>query len=306
MSNPQVRYRYRSFFWPALLILIGIFALLVNSNLIPVDRLYRLGDLWPLILVVIGLELIVRRALQGVAGEIAAALIVLIAAGGAVAYVATGAAIPGGTHSLDSSQPIENIQQAALQIDVGGATLKIHGSSSLGDTLYQAHIDYSGPAPTVNLDRSSGQLRISQNSSNFTFFQDRRFALDLQISTQVPWTISANSGAVTDTFDLSTVRVGSIELNTGASQENITLGPPSGTVPITINGGALTVHIHRPSGTAASVDVSGGVVNLSADGQEHHAIGSASWSSGSAADSYRIHVSGGACTVTIDTSSPGA
>src|SRR5207247_1651916 len=79
-------YRYRSFFWPALLILAGVVALLVNTGQIPVERLARIIDLWPLILVVIGLELIVRRTVHGVAGDVAAALLVLLARGGAVGH----------------------------------------------------------------------------------------------------------------------------------------------------------------------------------------------------------------------------
>src|SRR5438309_571558 len=38
-------YRYRSFLWPAILILAGVVALLVNTGRIPVDRLYQLVNL---------------------------------------------------------------------------------------------------------------------------------------------------------------------------------------------------------------------------------------------------------------------
>ena len=50
-------YRSRSFFWPAVLILAGIVALLVNTGQIPVDRLAQLVDLWPLILVGVNLHI---------------------------------------------------------------------------------------------------------------------------------------------------------------------------------------------------------------------------------------------------------
>jgi hypothetical protein len=78
-------------------------------------------------------------------------------------------------------------------------------------------------------------------------------------------------------------------------------------VPVEINGGALTVRIHRPSGTEASVEVSGGAVNLSADGKNMHAVGHLSYDSAGlpgALNSYRIEVNGGACTVTLDTATP--
>ncbi|MDQ2943225.1 MAG: hypothetical protein M3R21_06085, partial [Candidatus Dormibacteraeota bacterium] len=96
---------------------------------------------------------------------------------------------------------------------------------------------------------------------------------------------------------------------TGSSREEITLGKPSGVVPISINGGALTVHIHRPAATSAAVRVSGGAVSLDGDGEHHRGIGSLSWQSteySGAADAYRVEVNGGACNVTIDSSGPSA
>ncbi|HEV2035190.1 MAG TPA: DUF5668 domain-containing protein [Candidatus Dormibacteraeota bacterium] len=296
--------RYRSFFWPAVLILIGVIALLGEAGAISGDRLYRLLDLWPLILIVIGLVLISCRALHGRAADLAAALIGLVAAGGAVAYVAAGPPLPSGTQTLNTSDKVGNLSQATLHVDAGAATMTVEGNGALGADLYRAHIEYSGAKPIVSLDRSTGDLRISQNNA-FGFFGSRQLMVDLQVSSAVPWNFSINSGAARDTLKLSTVKVGSIDLNTGASHDDITLGAPTGVVPISINGGALTVHLHRPSGTEASVHVSGGAVSLSADGQESHGVGDQSWLSSASSGSvgtYRVEVSGGACTVTMDTS----
>ena len=73
---------------------------------------------------------------------------------------------------------------------------------------------------------------------------------------------------------------------------------------ITINGGAVTVHLHRPPGAAASVNVSGGAVSLEFDGHQNHAIGTLQESTGTETDTYRVDVSGGACTVTMDVAAP--
>lgn len=300
MNKP---YRYRSMFWPAILILVGLLALLVNTNAIPTDRLYQLLDLWPVILVVIGLEIILRRGMQGVAGDVAAALVVLLAIGGAVAYIAV-APNPGTTQSFDASGPLGSLDQASLEIDGGGLTITIAGSADLGSDLYRAHISYRGPRPEATLDTSSGKLVISQpDAQTLSLFRDRQFTVDLKLNPGIPWTFVENSGATSDKLDFSTLHVGSIDISTGASHDDITLGPASGIVPVNVNGGALTVEVHRPSGTAASVTVSGGAVNLNADGHQYHAIGDASYSTsdfGSASDGYRISVNGGACTVTLD------
>jgi hypothetical protein len=303
-----MRTHYRSFFWPLILIVIGLIALLVDLNVISADRLYRLADLWPLILIVIGLELIARRALRGVAVDVATALILLIAAGAAVGYVSVGPAIPAGTQTLDASDQIGNLSTATLQVDVGAVNMTVTGNSSLGSDLYRAHIQYSGPKPTVTLDKSSGTLRIAQEGG-FAIFGDRHFVIDLQINPAATWGFIVHSGAATDTFNLTAVKVGSIQLSTGAGREDITLGPPKGIVLIRMNGGALTVRIHRPSGTEVSAHVTGGAVNLTVDGHHEGGVGSLSVQTdgfASATDAYRIEVNGGASSVTVDTNTPAA
>jgi hypothetical protein len=295
--------RYRSYFWPAVLILIGVVAFLVNSGVISTDRLSLLFDLWPVILIVIGLELLARRAVPGQNGDVAAVLIVLLAVGGAIAYIAL-APNPTTSGKVDSHAPLGNLDHASLEIDAGAANITVTGTSALEGDLYHATISYSGPKPEISLDRSNGSLTISQGNSEFGVFQTRRFTMDLQINSSVPWTISSNGGASTETFNLAAVPLKSMDINTGASRENITLGAPSGVVPITLNGGALTVNLHRLAGTGASVSVSGGAVSLTFDGRQSHAIGNLQESTGSRTDMYRVEVSGGACTVTMDTTAP--
>jgi hypothetical protein len=297
--------RYRSVFWPAILILVGVFALLINSGLVRAERLDRLADLWPLILIVIGLELVVRRAIKGPTAEIAAVLVVLVAIVGAAAYVALGPAIPTGTQTLDTAAKVGSIEHASVRVDVGAASITMQGSASLGGDLFRAHIEYSGRQPEVGLDGATGEVHISQSNTSGFFFQNRRFVLSLQLNASVPWKITVNSGASSDTFNLSSLHVTSIEVNTGASHETINVGTPSGTVPVTINGGALTVNAHRAHGVAASVAVSGGAVNLSFDGRQSHAVGTLNAQTSdydSAADRYQFQINGGACNVTVDQS----
>jgi hypothetical protein len=83
---------------------------------------------------------------------------------------------------------------------------------------------------------------------------------------------------------------------------DITLGKPVGIVPISINGGALTVHLHRPPGSGASVMVSGGAVSLDFDNKHSRTVGSVTESTQAGPDMYKVEISGGACTVTMDAS----
>jgi cell wall-active antibiotic response 4TMS protein YvqF len=300
--------RHRSFFWPAVLILAGIVALLVNLGVFPVERLILLVNLWPLILIVVGLEIIVRRGFQGAAADVAAALVVVLAVAGAAAYLAINPS-PTATSKLDVSAPVGQLHQASLEVNVGSASIDVSAGPDLGSLLYRAHIEYPGPKPDVTFDRSTGALRISQNT-NFPFaFANGRFILSVQLNEEASWAVSENTGASRDTINLPHVKVSAITVNTGASSEDMTLGPPTGIVPVEINGGALTVHVHRPSGTEVSVRVSGGADSLDVDGHNQHGIGDLAYDSSGfsgASDAYRIRVNGGACTVTLDTSTGSA
>jgi hypothetical protein len=291
-------YRYRSFFWPAVLILVGLIALLVNTGQIGVDKLYQLLDLWPLILILIGVELVIRRTVRGIAGDVATALIVVLAIVFAAVYVAA-APNPSATQVLNASSATGSLERASVEINAGAATVNISDGADLGPNLYRAHIEFTGPKPEVAL--SGGTLRIDQAASHGFAFQSRRFELNLQLNPSAAWTITQNTGAATDTINVPRLHIAAITLSTGASRDEITLGPPSGIVPVKISGGALTVRVHRPGGTKASIDVSGGAVSLDADGHSFRAIGRVGYQSGdSGADAYAIHVNGGACTVTLD------
>ena len=290
-------YRYRSYFWPAVLILAGVIALLVNTGRIPVERLGLLVALWPLILIVIGLELIVRRNLHGVAGDVAAALIVLLAIAGAAGYV-VGAPIPRATQTLDSSADLGRVHQATLQINVGAANMTLGGTT---DKLYTAHIEYNGTQPRVQFDPDGGILSIDQPSQGFAPFQGSALKLNLDLNTSVDWSIQVNTGAIRSTMNLAQVHVTSLQINSGASTDDITLGPTSQVVEVKINGGAVTARVHRPAGTDVKVDVSGAFVNLVVDGTSYHAIGNAGNDTELGASGYQVRVSGAACTVTVDT-----
>jgi hypothetical protein len=299
--------RYRSYFWPAVLILVGLIALLVNTGWISADRLIQLFDLWPVILIVIGLEVIVRRSMRSAAGDVAAVLIVLLAVAGAAVYVVA-APNPSTSHTLDTHSPMSGVEHASLEIDAGSANITVSGSTALEGDLYRAHIEYSGSKPGVSFDQPTGLVRISQSGGNLPFFQSRRLVVDVKLNQQVSWSITENSGATTSTMNLAGVQVGSINVNTGASRSEIALGEPSGIVPVTINGGSLTVRLHRPQGTGASVAISGGAVTLTADGKQMHAIGNLTFQSKDFAtegNGYRVEINGGACRVTIDTASSG-
>src|SRR6266851_2427098 len=140
----EVVMRNRSYFWPATLILTGVLALVAETGAISGERLLRLADLWPLILIVIGLELLNRRVLQGPRRDLATALIVLLAVGGAVAYVAVRGPVSDATQTMNTSDAVGILNEATLDVDASAMTMTVAGSDSLGSDLYRAGVHVEG------------------------------------------------------------------------------------------------------------------------------------------------------------------
>lgn len=294
--------RYRGLVLPGLLILVGAVALAANLSLLQWDSLYRLLDLWPVVLVLLGAELVLRGiASRRVASAIGLTLILLTAVG-AIAYVALAPPIPTGGQVLDSSEPVSGLTAAALDLSFGAADVTIHGES-LGDTLFKSHIEYGNRKPGVSFERSSGTLMIADNQGFGLFFgPPGRRRVDVALDSSLPWSIDVAGGASHVTLALGGVPVKDVNLSGGANNITLTLGPPSGTVAVDVSGGASSVTIHRPAGVAIRVDASGGANSVRLDNRRLAGFGDSSAQTpgyDAATDRYAISVSGGASNVSV-------
>jgi hypothetical protein len=257
-----------SVFWGGVLVILGVLFLLANTGVL--DNV-KWNYVWPVLLIALGGWLIIGR----------------IGPGGASADV-------------DSADARETLTKARLELAVGSGRVHVR-TAALGDQLYRVHIEHGGSAPEVRLDRNSGTVRISQR---LDWFGPRRLRIDAQLTEAIPWEVGCSTGAIRGEFDFSTTELTAFECRTGASQLDLHLAAPKGNVPIRIEGGALTVKIVRPAGSAIRVQASGGAVQIRADGSRLDGIGTRDWRSNefdAAVDGYDVTVQGGALNVNVST-----
>jgi cell wall-active antibiotic response 4TMS protein YvqF len=296
---------YARSFWSVALIAVGALFLIGNLGYLNGWQFDRLGELWPLILVLIGAEILITRSLPRQTAAAVGAVVAILAVLGAALYVGLGPTIPVGTVGSSASAPVGNLQQAALDLSVGGATVTVNTDVVSGQ-LYSARFHASSSDRTVaTVDRSTGVVRVELQNRTFLFGPSGGRTIDLSLSDQVPWSITINGGATQQTLDLSNLKLARLSINGGAQQITLILPVASGTVPIELNGGAANLTIHRPAGTEASLTMSGGVNDFTADGNHQSSLaGDMDWQSSGyavATNQYNIRVSGGANHVTIDT-----
>jgi len=302
-------YRNRSLLFPLLLIAIGIIVLLANVGVITSDALLRLGDLWPLLLVILGLQLILNHTLprqQATLIGLGATVVIVIAA---LAYATLAPATNFRTRQANFSDRLAGLTAATLDLSYSGATVDIQGGTNLGDSLYQAHVEYPGTddPPTISLDHESGTLAIGERSgfSPLRLFGAARRHAVITLTDRIPWTIKISGGAANAHLDLRRLPLAKVEISGGASRLDAQLPSPKGTVLIDMSGSVSNLTLRAPTGAQWRVAVSGGVSGLRINGSSYAAIGGdfEQQSPGyvSASDRFDIEISGGASHVDVRT-----
>jgi len=300
--------RNRGLLFPLILIAIGVIVLLANTGVLSRDALERLGDLWPLLLVILGMQLILNHTLprrQATLIGLAVAAVLVIAA---VAYATLAPATSVGTQRADATAQTGGLTAATLDLNYSAASVDVT-AGSLGDTLYRVHVDYPGGEnpPTINLDRESGKLEIRESASfsPFHLFGSNRRHLALILTDRIPWTIQLGGGAANLSLDLRHLQLTELDISGGANQVEAQLPAPKGTVRIDVSGGASNLTLRAPAETEWRVGVSGGASAMTINGSTSGTLGGdferQSSRYASATNRYDIQISGGASHVDFKT-----
>jgi len=295
--------RYRGIGLPVLLVAAGLVALLANLGAIEWSQLLRLFDLWPLLLIVLGVELILRRAASPPVATGLGAAVAIVAVVAAIAYVAAGPVAQFGEHTGTASAPLSSAETGRLTVSGGGVQFNARLGDA-GDNLYRAtYRNPSGQDPTF--DNGSGTVGVHYEGSRQIFGSVGPRTLDMTLSSSVAWTLTLSGGGFSANIDLHDGQLKAISLEGGGINLTAHLPQPRGTVPISVSGGGINAVLHRPAGVEARVTVSGGGSAIDADGTHRSALaGDATWTSSgydSAVDRYDVRVSGGGTHVSVDT-----
>lgn len=295
--------RYRGFLLPVVLIVVGLLFLLDNLGWLSSDALLRLASLWPLLLVIAGIQVIANHTLDRRTARTTGLAVTALSLAGAVAYAALGPTQPLGSEHAHASERLSGLTSGTLSLDFAG-TVQIN-QSALGDTMFQADINYPNgdSAPDVSLDRSNGTVSIQgSQGAFFPFFRAGRRQIVITLNDRIPWALEIGGGAASIRLDISELRLTRLELSGGASSVDATMPAPSGTVPIDVSGGASHISMRGPR-AAWRIQVSGGATSVDIDGNSFGSLGGDVSRQSSdydrATNRYAIQVSGGASHISF-------
>lgn len=266
MQNPQ---RYRSFFWPIVLIGVGAIWLLVNLNIISLTSLNNLVQLWPVILIVLGLNMLFGHQNSWIGAAIG-----VLAIGAVIGFLVFGPALgltsanPSNVQVETFTTPLEKTTSANFVLDLSAEPVDIHALSNSTE-LINAKIGHTGTMVYTVTGSETKSVQLSQISNPSNWFRfDFSFVnlkWDVGLTPQIPVGLTMDGGSGSVTADLSGLKLSSLQASMGSGSSNFTLPESTQAYQAKINSGSGSVNIHLPAHTnlTLQLDSGSGSLNIS-------------------------------------------
>jgi len=224
-----------------ILVTIGIFFLLINLGFISFSILFGIFDLWPLILVVVGINILFKK--KSIVSFITWTLffIVLIFYG---AFYEGKNAIGSTGYNTNFTKPIETVY-GELNLDIGASELNIgvEEINLLSVNLRGAKLDYND---IYNNNKETVVFSFQNKNYNKINLTNKGNNYNFNLNKDVIWDLDLDLGAVSGKLNLEEIRIKSIDLDFGAGNLDIILGTKHNKSHIKIDSGASNLNIVIP------------------------------------------------------------
>ena len=272
MNDEKKIHRKRSMVWPVFLISLGAIVLLNNLNVIDWNIWLVLTRLWPLLLVVAGLDLIFGRR-SGIWASILIIIVIGMFAFGTWIIQATGTFWDGELITQTISYPLGDVEGAEIKIDFSVGELEIN-SLTESINLLEGELDifenekliqaFSDNAEIANL-----HLETSGTQSSPPFFLGNLFDNSrnwkILFTDLVPIGLDVNTGAGRAVIDLRDLNLRDLNVDSGVGETIVYLSS-KGSYSATISVGVGHVIVYVPEEIAARIQLNIGIGDSSVNG----------------------------------------
>ncbi len=220
------RYRYRSLFWPVVLIGAGVVWLLYSLDVISGSNLAVLGLVWPILIIGIGVDLIVGHR-SPVAGAIVgvvtvAVVVVLMVLGPSLGLV--------DETELTTQTIVTEVGEAThAQVDIGlsGYSASVHAlpaATGPDRPLLAATLTYRGTID-FNVEGTTDRMVTLRSNSDWRWWQrigdDAATPWDIGLDGGVPLDVTVQSSSGSSTLDLTGLQLRSLEVDASSGDSEV-------------------------------------------------------------------------------------
>lgn len=264
------RSRYRSFFWPVVLIGIGVIWLLVNLHVLTTASLGVLVRFWPVLLILIGLNIIFARRyaiIGAMLGLITVGLIIFASFFASQWNLSNGASFFGiPVHFYDSSQvktaqysePVGQAKTTAIHMDLtrGHTVVKSLADSS---DLVEASVKYIGDFTFAVEGEENKTVTLGQTGLNvvtwFSPVQSDDLRWDIGLSPQIPINLTVRAGSGPNEFDLSHLQLSNVDFEGASGATTLQFPVTEVRLPAKISTASGSFAITMPAHSTSDLDL---------------------------------------------------
>lgn len=264
---------YRSLFWPVVLIGVGIVWFLSNMGVLSLSiaNLAVLLRLWPIFLIVLGLDLLFGRrspVLGGLLGFGAAvAVLVLVLAGPAMGLVnASNIQIKSDHYSA----PLGSANSARIELDLPIGQISVHALSD-SKSLIEADVSHAGEVDfSISGEREKTViLKEHGHEANFDllgwFDSADKLASEIGLSPDVPLDLSVNLNVGEARLDLRQLQLSNLTVQGDVGHVDLTLPATDQRYTANLKGNVGGFDIKIPQAADIDLTVNGDVGGFSID-----------------------------------------
>ncbi len=252
-----MRVRRGLLFWGLLLIPLGAIPLLVRGGRIDPDRLANAWQLWPLIVIGVGIVILGSRTRLAIVGSIVIALTLGTIGGAALAGGNFWIGAIGGcgfgsdaTNQLDRNGTFDGKAQVTLDLDCG--SIDLQAGTEPGWSLHAA---YRGQEPLIDAGADHLSLRTPSGG-------DRRQDWTLHVAAASLGSLDMTANAATSTVDLGAATMHELKIEVNAGDLRVAAGSATiESVDISMNAGRMRITLGSTD-TKGSVSINAGSMDV--------------------------------------------
>jgi hypothetical protein len=253
-------HKRHSLFWPILLVGVGITWLLVNLGYIPAFNLGQLLKLWPILLIVMGIDIIFGRRYPW-----AGTVIGLLAVGGIIAFMvmspSLGIQASPQLRTETFNEPVGTATSAKYYLEGSSAPITVQ-SIKEGDELVEAVITHRS---IFNFDVSGTDkktVRLSETTDSSSWlnwdFTTERTNWDVSLAQNIPTEIILDGGSGSIDINLNDIELTSLRADLGSGSSDFILPALADPYEVEVDSGSGSVHVVIPEEASLTFSLSSG------------------------------------------------
>ncbi|MDY6873333.1 MAG: DUF5668 domain-containing protein [Chloroflexota bacterium] len=276
--SDQFKYqkRYRSLFWPVVLIGAGAIWLMANLEIIPVRNLWLLFRLWPVLIILAGLDVLFAHRLA-----VVGALLGLLLLAGVVYVLWQGEDLglqPEPQVEMETiSLGLGEVETADFNLDLSVQEASIHPLTN-SDLLIFGEIGHFGTLDfnTSGVEDAVINLRQTGSLNRYNWFlpeiRGEDLTWDIGLSTAVPFDLDVDASTGKAELDLSGVQLDDFEYDASTGASTIILPASSEGYETRLDASTGSLHVFLPAESNLTVILDGSTGRVTFDVPEGAAI----------------------------------